>query len=307
MDACWWFGINNVRMSQASGHIKYQAIQPFLKGEVDFFTWPMDGSSAGANKVYARMSAGDQVAFWMGDGEAHKEWGIIGFGRICQVDYTARHCILERGLEATRPITPYPSKQPVLTEDGQFLLDLFGISYRPLRKLAARLGHKEVKSYIITVDEISPVQYQSLLRRTLSAVTSNEDAIDDLPEDVVLTEGRVARITGNTYARNAEARRRCIAEHGVNCCICGFNFGAEYGYEAEGYIHVHHLRPLAQAGGENTVDPVKDLRPVCPNCHAVIHLGGGCRTIDEIRQLRAQQGGVKNSYQGVGCREGKEH
>jgi hypothetical protein len=32
------------------------------------------------------------------------------------------------------------------------------------------------------------------------------------------------------------------------------------------------------------VDPVADLRPVCPNCHAVIHLGGACRSIDEVRQ-----------------------
>ena len=33
------------------------------------------------------------------------------------------------------------------------------------------------------------------------------------------------------------------------------------------------------------VDPVADLRPVCPNCHAVIHLGGACRTIEEVRRL----------------------
>jgi len=33
------------------------------------------------------------------------------------------------------------------------------------------------------------------------------------------------------------------------------------------------------------VDPVKDLRPVCPNCHAVIHLRGGCLSIEEVQEL----------------------
>ena len=63
------------------------------------------------------------------------------------------------------------------------------------------------------------------------------------------------------------------------------NFGAVYGEEATGYIHVHHLRPLAEIGREYVVDPVEDLRPVCPNCHAVVHLGGRCRTTDEVKRL----------------------
>jgi hypothetical protein len=24
---------------------------------------------------------------------------------------------------------------------------------------------------------------------------------------------------------------------------------------------------------------------VCPNCHAVIHLGGGCRSIEQVKEL----------------------
>ena len=114
-----------------------------------------------------------------------------------------------------------------------------------------------------------------------------------LPEEVAesptLYEGAVRQVTINAYERNPEARRQCIAAHGTTCCICGFSFGAGYGPEAEGYIHVHHLRPLSEIGGKYVVDPVEDLRPVCPNCHAVLHLGGRCRSIEEVRQLHAQQ------------------
>ncbi len=62
---------------------------------------------------------------------------------------------------------------------------------------------------------------------------------------------------------------------------------------ADGFIHVHHVKPLSAIGAEYIVDPVSDLRPVCPNCHAVIHMGGGCRGVEEVRQL-VQQGAGGN-------------
>ena len=44
-----------------------------------------------------------------------------------------------------------------------------------------------------------------------------------------------------------------------------------YGAAMTGYIHVHHIRPLAKQGTRHQVDPVRDLLPVCPNCHAYLH------------------------------------
>lgn len=109
------------------------------------------------------------------------------------------------------------------------------------------------------------------------------------PEEVLettgLVEGAICRISVNSYERNPEARRRCIQIHGAKCCICNFDFGAVYGMEAQGYIHVHHVRPLSQIKGNYAVDPVNDLRPVCPNCHAVLHLNGRCRDIDDVKRL----------------------
>ncbi len=114
---------------------------------------------------------------------------------------------------------------------------------------------------------------------------------DEVAESEVLVEGAVRTILVNAYERNPEARQRCIAVHGTTCCICSFAFGKVYGPEAEGYIHVHHLKQLSKIGGEYVVDPVSDLRPVCPNCHAVLHLGGGCRSIDEVKKmLKAKKG-----------------
>ena len=108
-----------------------------------------------------------------------------------------------------------------------------------------------------------------------------------LPEEVipVLREGALKRITVNSYERNPVARARCLAEHGTSCVVCGFNFGNTYGAEAEGYIHVHHLVQLSDISEDYEVDPIQDLRPVCPNCHALIHMSNPPKTIEQARAL----------------------
>jgi 5-methylcytosine-specific restriction protein A len=117
------------------------------------------------------------------------------------------------------------------------------------------------------------------------------DTEEALPEEVRdprrYIEGACRTVTVNAYERDRRARRECIAHHGASCVICGFDFGAVYGPEAEGHIHVHHLRPVAAAGGEYVLDPRVDLRPVCANCHSVIHLGNGCRSIAEVQGMLA--------------------
>jgi hypothetical protein len=130
---------------------------------------------------------------------------------------------------------------------------------------------------------------EELLGDGRSAANRDEFRLpDEIPSGSAFSEGSVRRVVVNRYERDPQARLACIEAHGTNCCICGFGFGAVYGPEAEGYIHVHHIRPLSEVGGEYVVDAVEDLRPVCPNCHAVLHLDGRCRTIEEVRQLLAK-------------------
>jgi len=105
----------------------------------------------------------------------------------------------------------------------------------------------------------------------------------------LFVEGATRQVFVNTYERSRRAVSQCKAVRGTMCVVCGFDFGAVYGPEFAGFIHVHHLRPLSEVGGEYVVDPAADLCPVCPNCHAVIHHGGQMRTVDEVRRLLEQQ------------------
>lgn len=96
------------------------------------------------------------------------------------------------------------------------------------------------------------------------------------------------QVSVNKYERDGAARRKCIAAHGTDCAVCGIDLGAVYGDFASGYIHVHHKTPVAEAAkhGEYELDPVEDLVPVCPNCHAMLHLHSHkpC-TVEELANL----------------------
>jgi predicted HNH restriction endonuclease len=105
--------------------------------------------------------------------------------------------------------------------------------------------------------------------------------------DAPLSEGSFKRIQVNAYERNPVARARCIAAHGATCSVCGFEFASFYGAEAEGFIHVHHLKPLSEIQENYEVDPIVDLVPVCPNCHAVIHMTHPPKTIAQVRSQLA--------------------
>lgn len=96
-----------------------------------------------------------------------------------------------------------------------------------------------------------------------------------LPEEMAATtthrEGAVYTVLVNVYERNPQARSECLSHYGYNCVVCLFNFETAYGDVGKNFIHVHHLTPVSQIGKEYVVDPVRDLCPVCPNCHAIIH------------------------------------
>jgi hypothetical protein len=94
---------------------------------------------------------------------------------------------------------------------------------------------------------------------------------DDERENDLLYEATLRRSQATERERNPRARALCIAHHGSKCTVCGFDFGETYGALGSGFIEVHHLSPLSSAQARRSVDPVKDLVPVCSNCHRMLH------------------------------------
>ncbi len=100
-----------------------------------------------------------------------------------------------------------------------------------------------------------------------------------------LPEGMKARVEVNRYERNHLNRSACIQVYGPRCSVCGFDFVEYYGEIGHGYIQVHHVIPVSQLGENYIVDPIADLRPVCPNCHAMLHRKDPPYSITELRDM----------------------
>lgn len=100
-------------------------------------------------------------------------------------------------------------------------------------------------------------------------------------------EGRSRRLAITTYERNKGARKKCLDKHGFLCAVCHFDFEARYGVVGKECIHVHHLVEISTIGENYMVNAVKDLVPVCPNCHYVIHRRRPAFTIDEVKDMIA--------------------
>ena len=100
------------------------------------------------------------------------------------------------------------------------------------------------------------------------------------------SEGATKTINVNAYERDPVARRACIARHGAVCQCCGFDFEKTWSEHGKGFIHVHHIRPLRTPGADYQIDPVNELVPLCPNCHAMIHRGNEAKPLS-LEELRA--------------------
>lgn len=102
-----------------------------------------------------------------------------------------------------------------------------------------------------------------------------------------MLEGGHAAVYVSRYERDPKARAACIKIFGAICSVCGFDFGATYGDIGAGFIHVHHLNPLSAVRKTHKISPRNDLRPVCPNCHEMLHRRLPPFSIEELKTRMA--------------------
>jgi 5-methylcytosine-specific restriction protein A len=165
-----------------------------------------------------------------------------------------------------------PDKEPILTIDilktgnlerQQWTPQSSGISIRP-----------------DLVDELEAVWFNFL---TTQKISYNPYAFQNNEMQKAYTEGTANQVTQTRYERNPFARAACIKYHGYSCSICEFDSEKHYGELGNKFIHVHHLTQVASVRKNHSVDPIKDLRPVCPNCHAMLHKQNPPLTIEELK------------------------
>jgi hypothetical protein len=125
-------------------------------------------------------------------------------------------------------------------------------------------------------------------------ITSSTPSVDVSEDEELLAFPEGEARQRFTWHRQREQRLRkakieeVLRVKGTLACEvpgCGFDFQETYGATGEGFAHVHHTKPLSGLRS-NTLVSKADLAVVCANCHAMIHRGGVCRDLDDVRPRR---------------------
>lgn len=227
-----------------------------------------------------RIKKGDRV-FLIRLGKEPK--GIMGSGYAKSTFYTAPHWDGSSGKTANYiniefDILLNPVKDKLLDYDSLAEIDQNGI-----QQWAPQQSGISIKDEVL----------ESLESNWFNFITENSYVGNSFISNDVITkktetyyEGKSKEVTQTRYERNPRARKMCLEHYGYSCQICDFNFEEIFGEIGKGFIHVHHITPISKVGKEYKIEPLKDLIPVCPNCHAMIHSKRPAFGINEIKQIK---------------------
>lgn len=249
---------------------------------------------------YEKLDSEDEdieLAFWFTELEALRDyWQTLSetIFRGVSVTYQAVHEALQDFDEKY----PNPSDYDQwIDKDGyKYALEFAGRLYPPKHMLSVVTGIDV--SRFSGGDQTNRVFQQLGLvvvekptvntAENLYLLTEEDRAIIAQTMELTFREGGRILVSSYQYERDTRARQACINHYGFDCYVCGFNFAQTFGEIGEGFIHVHHLNPLSQQDGEREIDPIDDLRPVCPNCHAMLHKKTPPYSVAELQDVLQQ-------------------
>lgn len=164
-----------------------------------------------------------------------------------------------------------------------------------LQNIFNESGFNALQTALQAVD-LHIVYYESLNRGRLNNIRKIYKEYKDIKEEGSYNEyheeeeknfleGKAESIFINRYERDKNARQKCLEHYGYNCFVCGTKLSDLYGEVANKFIHVHHIIELSAIKKEYIVDPINDLRPLCPNCHAIIHRRTPAFSINDVKNM----------------------
>lgn len=201
--------------------------------------------------------------------------GLVGSGWITSEPFEGEHWDEEKS--ASNKTTNYAN----ICFD--VLAELPIITISELQNRPALKGHWEIQSSGPAIPLATARGLEVLwAQRTAGSYSGGGEELPEVPASAV---SHSSRVYVNRYERDTKLRALCLAHHSMRCSCCDVLLEELYGEAARDLVHVHHLTPLHKIPNGAKIDPTSDLRPVCPNCHAVIHRKDPPYTIEEVRGL----------------------
>ncbi|AXI99671.1 5-methylcytosine-specific restriction enzyme A [Cyclonatronum proteinivorum] len=201
--------------------------------------------------------------------------GIMGSGTIISEAFLSEHWSGEDKL-VHRVFIEFdtllnPMKEPILSLEA---LDIGKLSRQVWTPQASGISIKPD-----VTNELEAIWFNFLNDRE-----PEETIADDAASDSYF-EGATRAVISTNRERNPHARAACLRHYGYKCIVCEFDFEKVYGEAGREFIHVHHLSEVANKKGVYKIDPIEDLRPVCPNCHSIIHRRKPAYSIAEMKDM----------------------
>lgn len=268
------------------GNPKYFDIDTYLaKNSYVYWSVPI-------KKYQHQMNIGDQIYFWRAAGDVKGTAGVIGMGVVAEpckpIKFVDHPDLIDPGIST--------DKGSLWSENSEPKTDMkVGVKVHEVRLSTddGMLGREDLlndpilsKLRIITVGSGSVfgikleehAQLTSLWNGVKEAISSGE-----------FTEGTVRKVISLRYERDPRAKHQCLKHYGFDCQVCGMNFQERYGAIGKDFIHVHHVWPVSKRRGSYKVDPIKDLVPLCPNCHSMAHKRENPFTVEELKEMLRQK------------------
>lgn len=203
--------------------------------------------------------------------------GIFASGKVVSEPFLSQHWSGEDE-DVTRVLIEFdtllnPEKEPILTVDN---LDKGCLSKQNWTPQSSGISIRPE-----AVDELEKEWFEFLRTQNIRYSPFSETT----DTTITYVEGAATQVTQTRYERNIFARNECLKHYGYSCSVCDFNFEKFYGSLGYKFIHVHHLTQVATIKQEYKVNPIHDLRPVCPNCHSMLHKQNPPLTIDELKEI----------------------
>ena len=172
--------------------------------------------------------------------------------------------------------------------------------YRKGRYWITEEGNDYVERHRNTLDYImeNPFSCEKVLG-LLRTTGAKKRKVTVLSENMKISEGMSKTVVRIQKKRSGALRNAAMNEYRdgdghIRCKVCGFDFLEVYGELGKDYIEFHHEEPIflmAKEGEEKFLKrAVKEVKPVCANCHRMLHRKRRqVLTIEELKRRIEEQ------------------
>ena len=224
------------------------------------------------------IKVGDLIYIWRAKGSNNAISGIIAFGVVNEESKTREEVKNKQVLydelwkedfnEASQVKAGVKLKAIRLSpEDGMITADIF--LQDPILSQTQLIKTRVGSNFLLNDEQSSLVeQYWNGLN---PVIYEEED------EQIKTKEGRIKLRVHKVRERDPKIKKKAIQafiqQNGsIFCEVCNFSFEEKYGTIGQGFIEVHHLKPISEYA-EDEYTTIENLKLVCSNCHRMIHRG----------------------------------